>query len=155
LSAPPALAGLMVRFASLAYDGILVVPVLFLAAYVFLSVARDARSGTPHLLFQLWLVFVCGGYFAYCWARGGRTLAMKTWHLKLTRADGSPIGWARAWLRYSLAVPGLFLLGAGYLWAFIDRDRQFLHDRLSGTRIYRLATSQHEDTKTRRSTKKN
>ena len=145
----------MVRFASLAYDGILLVPILFLAAYLFLAVARDARSGTVHLLFQLWLLLICGGYFVYCWGRGGRTLAMKTWHLRLARADGSPVGWGRAWLRYALAVPGLFLFGIGYLWAFIDRDRQFLHDRLSGTRIYRLVTSHHEDTKTRRRTKKN
>jgi uncharacterized RDD family membrane protein YckC len=26
-------------------------------------------------------------------------------------------------------------LGAGFVWAWIDRDRQFLHDRLAGTRI--------------------
>ena len=41
-------------------------------------------------------------------------------------------GWRRAWLRYALAVPGLFALGLGYLWSFIDRDGQFLHDRLAG-----------------------
>ena len=38
-------------------------------------------------------------------------------------------------LRYALAWPSLLYLGAGLLWAFFDRDRQFLHDRLSGTRL--------------------
>ncbi|HNL22615.1 MAG TPA: RDD family protein, partial [Rhodocyclaceae bacterium] len=27
------------------------------------------------------------------------------------------------------------LLGAGFLWALVDSERQFLHDRIAGTRI--------------------
>jgi len=115
----------------------LLVPVLFLAAYLFLAVAHDARTGIAHALFQAWLLAVCGGYFVYCWTRGGRTLAMRTWHLKLARIDGSAIDWRRAWLRYALAVPGLPLLGLGYSCAFMDPDRQFLHDRLASTRVFR------------------
>jgi uncharacterized RDD family membrane protein YckC len=113
------------------------VPVLFLAAYLFLVIASDARMGPAHTLFQAWLVAVCGIYFVYCWVKGGRTLAMKTWHLRIAQADGAALGWKRAWLRYALAVPGLFLFGIGYLWTFVDRDRQFLHDRLAGTRVFR------------------
>jgi uncharacterized RDD family membrane protein YckC len=33
------------------------------------------------------------------------------------------------------AVAGTLLGGSGVMWAFLDRDRQFLHDRLAGTRI--------------------
>jgi uncharacterized RDD family membrane protein YckC len=131
-----------VRFASLIYEGIVLVPVLFLGAYLFLAVARDARAGPAHALFQAWLVLICGGYFAYCWAKGGRTLPMKTWHLKLARADGTAVGFRRAWLRYGLAVLGLFLFGVGFWWSFVDRDGQFLHDRLAGTRIYRSNSRQ-------------
>ena len=29
----------------------------------------------------------------------------------------------------------LWLLVVGYLWAILDADRQFLHDRIAGTRI--------------------
>jgi uncharacterized RDD family membrane protein YckC len=146
------LAGRLVRFASLLYEGILLVQVVSLAAYLFLAVAQDARTGPAHTLFQAWLVMVCGGYFVYCWVKGGRTLAMKTWHLKLAQADGTAVGWRRAWLRYALAVPGLFLLALGFWWAFIDRDGQFLHDRLAGTRIY-SSSSHREDTKARRKPK--
>jgi uncharacterized RDD family membrane protein YckC len=38
-------------------------------------------------------------------------------------------------LRYVLAWPCLVYLGAGLFWAIFDRDRQFLHDRLAGTRL--------------------
>jgi len=121
----------------LVYEGLLLVPVLFLAAYLFLAVAHDARAGFAHAAFQVWLLAVCGCYFVYCWTKGGRTLAMRTWHLKVARPDGQAIEWRTAGLRYALAVPGLFLLGLGYWWAFIDRDGQFLHDRLAGTRVFR------------------
>jgi len=38
-------------------------------------------------------------------------------------------------LRYFLSWPSLLFYGVGLIWAFFDRDRQFLHERLSGTRI--------------------
>jgi uncharacterized RDD family membrane protein YckC len=34
-----------------------------------------------------------------------------------------------------LAALGFFALGMGFLYALVDRDRQFLHDRLAGTAI--------------------
>ncbi|MBI4203902.1 MAG: RDD family protein, partial [Betaproteobacteria bacterium] len=37
--------------------------------------------------------------------------------------------------RFLFALGGLVLCGAGFAWALFDRDRQFLHDRLAGTRI--------------------
>ena len=125
------------RFASLVYEAILTVPVLFIAAYLFLAITHDARSPVLHALFQLWLMSVLAAYFTYCWQRGGQTLAMKTWHIRLARADGSALSSSQALARFCLAAGSLALLGAGFLWGFVDRDRQFLHDRLIGTRLYR------------------
>ena len=55
--------------------------------------------------------------------------------VKLVAVDGSPPAWNQLWLRYLLAWPSLLLYGMGLIWAVFDRDHQFLHDRLSGTRI--------------------
>jgi uncharacterized RDD family membrane protein YckC len=41
----------------------------------------------------------------------------------------------QAVLRYLLAWPSVLLCGIGIFWAFFDKDRQFLHDRIAGTRI--------------------
>ena len=49
--------------------------------------------------------------------------------------SGSPVRPAQALLRYLLCWPSLGLGGIGIAWALIDRDRQFLHDRLAGTRL--------------------
>jgi uncharacterized RDD family membrane protein YckC len=60
---------------------------------------------------------------------------MKTWRIRLESASAGPVDRARAVRRYVLAVLGAATLGIGFLWAFLDRDGQFLHDRLSGTRL--------------------
>jgi uncharacterized RDD family membrane protein YckC len=55
--------------------------------------------------------------------------------MRMVRSDNLPVGVGRAALRYVLAWSSLLFLGFGFFWAFFDRDRQFLHDRLAGTRI--------------------
>jgi len=60
---------------------------------------------------------------------------MQTWKMRMVRPDNLPVGVGRATLRYALAWSSLLFFGVGFFWAFFDRDRQFLHDRLAGTRI--------------------
>jgi len=129
---------------SLSYEGVLLFGLLFVAAYLFLALARDAQSGLPRLLFQVYVLAVCGAYFVFCWARSGQTLPMKTWRIRLVTDQGKPVALERAVRRYLLAVPGI-LSGIGVLWAFVDRDRQFLHDRLAGTRIVRVDEQRERD----------
>lgn len=78
---------------------------------------------------------VLGAYFVWYWRHGGQTLAMQTWKIRLTTSSGASPSLARLALRYVLAWPSIIYLGAGLLWALFDRDRQFLHDRLAGTRL--------------------
>ena len=125
------------RLISLAYEGVLLFAILFVASYLFLSLARDAQSGLPRLAFQIYVLAVCGAYFVFCWARGGQTLPMKTWRIRLVTGQGDSLAVSRALQRYLLAVPCM-LSGIGVLWALFDRDRQFLHDRLAKTCIVRV-----------------
>ena len=60
---------------------------------------------------------------------------MKTWRIRLVRHDGAAVSIPRALHRYALAALGFFALGLGFWWALVDRDRQFLHDRLAGTAL--------------------
>jgi uncharacterized RDD family membrane protein YckC len=130
------LAGLPHRFASLGYEAILLTPVLFIAAYLFLALTQAVRTPVLHAMFQLWLLGVLAIYFVYCWRRGGQTLAMKTWRIRVARKDGSTLSTREAIARFLLALWSLALFGAGFWWGFVDRERQFLHDRLVGSRLY-------------------
>lgn len=122
------------RLASLFYDFLLLSAVLFVAGFVVVGLLPDVHAGLPRLVFQAYLLLVSGLYFTWFWRRG-QTLAMKTWHIRLVDTSGRAVGFRQAWLRYALAATGLFLFGFGFLWALWDRDRQFLHDRLAGTRL--------------------
>jgi len=132
----PRLAGLLPLFASLGYEAILVIPILFIAAYLFLALIQATRTPLLQLLFRLWLLTVLGLYFVYCWRHGGQTLAMKTWRIRVARKDGSALSTREAGTRFLLALCSLVLGGAGFWWGFVDRERQFLHDRLTGSRLY-------------------
>lgn len=139
LEGPPVLhaAGIGRRLASMLYESLLVFAIAFFAGLLFYGAASGQLVGSLRHVFQAYLVVVLGLYFVRCWHQGGQTLPMKTWGLKLVRTDGGPISIQRGALRYSLACLSVLCAGVGYVWALIDRDGQFLHDRLAGTRIVR------------------
>ena len=80
------------------------------------------------------------GYFVWCWLNGGQTLPMKTWKLRITNSDGSRLRPTQAILRYMAAWPSILLGGIGLFWAVVDKDKQFLHDRIAGSRIISQAS---------------
>jgi uncharacterized RDD family membrane protein YckC len=123
------------RVLAMLYESLIVFAIAFFAGLAFYGATHGQLSGNARVVFQLYLFLVLGAYFIACWSRGGRTLPMQTWKMRVVRRDNQPIGVERAALRYVLAWPSLLLFGIGVFWAFLDRDRQFLHDRLAGTRI--------------------
>jgi uncharacterized RDD family membrane protein YckC len=52
-------------------------------------------------------------------------------------ADGAPLPWSRALLRFALALLSLFVCGLGFFWCLIDRERRGWHDILARTRVQR------------------
>lgn len=126
------------RLVSMFYESLLLLAVLFIAGFVFHLVFRDTGSIFFRPVFQLYLLLVAGTYFAWFWTHGGQTLPMQTWKFRVISADGNQLSLKQAIARYLFAVIGIFFFGCGILWALFDRNRQFLHDRLAGTRIVKL-----------------
>src|SRR5687767_9903912 len=114
------------------YEGTLLFAVAFVATWLFQFAAGGVIvDGWQRTALQLYLGAVFAAYFLWCWLRGGQTLAMKAWHIRIV--DVTP---GRALLRLALAAA---LLPVSIAWALFDRDRQFLHDRLAGTRLVNAA----------------
>lgn len=127
--------GLARRLASMFYEALVVVAVLligFMLPQIVLSGFGFGAHGKTLWVHIFGLLMV---YFVWFWINGGQTLPMKTWKLRLVNADGGRLRPLQAVLRYLAAWPSVTLLGIGILWALIDRDRQFLHDRIAGTRV--------------------
>jgi uncharacterized RDD family membrane protein YckC len=133
---------------------------LLIASFPVAGLKGAALSGWQHLLFQTYLFIVTASYFTWFWRHGGQTLPMKTWGIRLVDIHGHPLQFLRAFLRFLAALimfgpacaalvlmffparlsPAITLWGflpmiATLLWAPFDADRQFLHDRLAGTRL--------------------
>ncbi len=123
------------RALALIYEALLLTAVVLIGSLPFVMFVNAADHGIARLLFQLYLVALTGLYFAWQWRRSGQTLAMKTWRMRIVTRAGSPLTWGHALKRFAFALPGTLLLGAGFLWALVDRDGLFLHDRLAGTRL--------------------
>lgn len=134
---PGTTAGLGRRLGSLCYEALLLSAILFMGGWAFLFVSRKLDPALAHPLFQLFLVAVSAAYFIYCWMHGGQTLPMKTWHIRLVTRSGGAISLKTGICRYSFALIGISLFGLGFIWALLDGERQFLHDRLAGTKIVR------------------
>lgn len=118
------------------YESLLLLGVLsasFILPHLALGMAYSIVLPGPVLFIHVFLVL--GIYFIWYWRHGGQTLAMQTWKLKLVDRDGATPSANQLYLRYFLAWPSVLFYGVGLIWALFDRDRQFLHDRLAGTRI--------------------
>jgi uncharacterized RDD family membrane protein YckC len=155
-------ASLARRLASLLYEGVVVAAILLAASFASVHAATSRLEGLARALFQAYLLSVLGGYFVWCWCRGGQTLPMRAWRLRLVEPNGAPVKVPRAVLRYLLAAAAFAPVAVGstalwmhpraplgwlalapgtlaLLWSLVDSERQFLHDRLAGTRIVSAA----------------
>lgn len=124
--------GLLRRLAAMGYEAVLLFAVAFFAAWVFYFASGGAdttRPGAARLELQLLIGLLFCAYFMWSWLRGGQTLAMKAWKIRLVGVTPP-----KALLRFLLAC-ALVPTGISIVWALFDRERQFLHDRLCGTRL--------------------
>lgn len=127
--------GLARRFACAVYELLILAALVLVACFPFLALTGDATAGWRRHLLQAYVLFVVGAYLVGFWTHGGQTLAMKTWRIRLESAEGGAVTRPAAIRRYLFALAGLAFAGIGFLWAVLDRDRQFLHDRLARTRL--------------------
>lgn len=135
--AVPASGGLLRRIAAMFYEALCVTAVLifgFVLPHIVLGAFASVRA--PQWAVQIHVFALLLLYFVWFWLNGGQTLAMKTWKLRVVDAgSGGKLRPAQAMLRYMAAWFSIGLAGSGLIWALFDRDRQFLHDRIAGTRI--------------------
>jgi uncharacterized RDD family membrane protein YckC len=134
----PAPAPFLARIAAMIYEALLVTAVIFVASFIIIPVVGEMHAPWQRHLYQVYILGVLFAYFSAFWMRSGQTLAMKTWRIRLVTVDGSRLTLKQAALRFVLALLGLLLAGAGFWWALFDRDRQFFHDRIAGTRLIRV-----------------
>lgn len=139
------------------YEAMLLFGVVAVTGALFSILFQQRHALYLRHALQVWLLVVITSYFIWFWTKSGQTLAMKTWRIRLVSIDGGKVGVKRAFVRYLIAwlwiLPGLAfawlaeardwslaIIPAANIvfWAmtiYLDPQRQFLHDRLAGTRV--------------------
>ncbi|NMH65668.1 RDD family protein [Shewanella salipaludis] len=101
----------------------------------------DLLNGTPlyHGLYQLWLVLCVGTFYALFWSRGGQTLGMRAWRLKVQHPNGQNLSLVTAYARLVWS-----LLGIGNLWILLDGDKLALQDRMTRSEVVVLSVEANQ-----------
>ncbi|MGJ9417369.1 RDD family protein [Massilia sp. CMS3.1] len=149
------------RVVAMLYEALLLIAVEALAVFIYIFVTGNRQDPAYRAGLMVFLFLVTAAYFVHAWSGSGFTLAMKTWRIKLVKVGHAKVPFRNAAIRYLLAwgwfAPALvvgalldlhrvkewalvLILGllAWALTAFLDKDRQFLHDRIAGTRLIAL-----------------
>ncbi|HEX6833391.1 MAG TPA: RDD family protein [Rudaea sp.] len=140
--APATLAPLWFRLFAAVYDLFPVLALWFVATTIALLArggALDVHRWTDKLLVQALIVAFTGVYFVVSWRRGGQTIGMKPWRLRIVRADGGAIDANQALIRCAVAFVSLLALGIGFLWALFDPQKRTWHDIAAKTLMVRVA----------------
>lgn len=135
----PPTAPLWRRLAAGAYDVLPLAALWMAAGAIALPFGREGFIAPGTLWFQLLLLAVTVAYYAASWKRGGQTIGMRAWRVRVRSADpAQPLGWGRALLRFAVALASLGALGIGVLWALIDARGRMWHDVVAKTVVVRV-----------------
>jgi uncharacterized RDD family membrane protein YckC len=130
-------ASLLRRFAAFCYDLLLLAALLFsfTLAIVALRLGEPVPPGS--LWFPLCLLAIAIAFFCGSWVRGGQTVGMRAWRIRIVTNDGGAVGWLRAGARFCVGIVALAPAGLGFWWAARDSRKRGWHDLWTGTRIVR------------------
>ena len=163
-------AGLSRRLAAMAYDLLLLAALAAVATFAFLPLSGGeallVRTQGPlaHVYHATQLLLALG-YFGISWTRGGQTLGMRAWRIRLQAAGGGAANWPDAIVRFTIGAALLMLAAVGLwelrtthsplhtacalllllpalanlAWIACDRGHRSLQDIAGGLRVVRSA----------------
>lgn len=126
------------RIIAFLYDLLLIFAVLvfaFTLIYLPLAMGLGMTELGEHPLVSLYLILVTVSFHLWFWKKGGQTLGMKSWRLKLVRNDGMALTWKDVFLRYAGGLLSIASLGIGTIWSLFDSEARAWQDILSATHL--------------------
>lgn len=147
-------AGFFRRLLAMVYDALVAIAVGMCAAMVIIVTliimlkngaidmqgyaepADFIQASTAYkLLIQVWVGLWIAGFFLWFWKRGGQTLGMRAWRLRIFSTVDEPVTMGRLLTRLIASLCGLGTL----LVLFDIKEKQSLQDRLAKTEVLKLS----------------
>ncbi|RUO39314.1 hypothetical protein CWE15_09310 [Aliidiomarina taiwanensis] len=141
--------GLFLRLAAIIYDLLVVAGVMMFAAALALGVSAllhaigwwplaaeqdHASRLMVSWVYRAYLVMVLVGFYSLFWSKGGQTLGMKAWRLRVQNTDNQAISFRQAVLRFFFSFAGL-----GNFWVLFNKEKLALQDILAKCEVVRLS----------------
>ena len=120
------------------YDALIIIVLLMLATAMVMLLQFGNPTAGKDPFYTMFLVGVWFLYVAWCWKRGGMTLGMRAWRVRLVSETDQPISWRQCALRFLGGFISALPLGLGYFWSLVGREKLAWHDRFSRTRLVRF-----------------
>jgi len=138
-------AGFLRRIGAILYDILLLAAVIMVATAIallavaliaatpFYSIPAEADhasvlNGNPW--YFLWMVSVILWFYVWFWVRGGQTLGMRTWRMRIQNSDGTPITPKQGFIRCFFS-----FLGLGNFLVIVRKDNLALQDLIAGCEV--------------------
>lgn len=132
------------RFAAMLYDGLILIALYILSGFAVVALLKLVNNGdfpgTLPAAVNLSLLF-CIAFFYYSdsWLRrGGQTIGMKAWKIKLINENDRSLQLSQCMLRVGIGFFSLIIVGLGFFWMLIDKKQRTWHDHASLTRVVYL-----------------
>lgn len=131
------------RIAAMIYDAFAVLALLFFCTLPIVIALQGQAIAAENPFYFAYLLVCAYFYFGVSWTRGGQTLGMRAWKIKVIKnvaAEDTDLSALDALKRFVFAGLSWLCLGLGFLWALINQDGLTWHDKLSQTRLVRSPT---------------
>ncbi|HKL76778.1 MAG TPA: RDD family protein [Gammaproteobacteria bacterium] len=138
---PPGHPYFLRRIGAAAYDALICSGILLGIGIAFTLLmgggSAELRGPGPagRALLQTLLVLTPVAYFVGSWARGGQTIGLRAWRIRVAAPDGGPVSLKAGLIRFFAAFLAWAPAGLGVFWSLFDRERLAWHDRISGTQL--------------------
>ena len=133
------------RFAAISYDAVAVAALLFFSTLPLVIALRGQAIAAENPFYFGYLMLCTFFYFGISWTRGGQTLGMRAWKIRVVKqAPEHPDGISKldtydALKRFVFAFISWLCFGLGFLSALLNSRRQCWHDKWSDTYLIRCA----------------
>jgi uncharacterized RDD family membrane protein YckC len=128
-------AGLFRRLAAALYDALVVFALCMLTTLTILAFRRGEAVGPGNFLFQLSLLATAAFFYVGFWVKGGQTIGMRAWRIRVERQTGEPLDWRTALSRFIAGMLCILPAGLGLFWMILDRRKLTWYDRMTHTRV--------------------
>jgi uncharacterized RDD family membrane protein YckC len=129
--------GLLRNFAAIIYDALIVVALWMIATALAMLAGFRELDVVNDPLYALYLLLVWCLYLTGFWHKGGMTVGMRAWRIRIVSEDGGLPGWGHCLKRFIASLISAASLGLGFVWPLFDPQQRSWHDILSRTRLLR------------------